>query len=620
METVDSLLERGRNLWTRLQRRFFRFRRGQADKNVWNRRLVHSLSRTRLPSWRQVRHLPEVLSSNDNLRLQLGALLVLAGLAILGVRWYYGSTVIAPAVGGTFTEGVVGSPHSLNPVLAVSNDVDMDLTRLIYSSLYTTDKDGTIVPDLVESETVSTDQKTYVLKLREAKWHDGAPVTADDVLFTLGLLQDPAWKSPLRTEFAGVTAGKIDDRTVQFAIKEPLLSFRSLLTFGILPQHVWKNVAPADALQTEVNLKPIGSGPFAFDSIERDKRGFILAYNLKRNPDYYAQPPYLERMRFQFYPDSGAALDGLKRHDVDSLSYVPRDLIAELKSIGAVTPVSLELPQVTAIFFNSQENGALGDKTVRRALAEAINKSRLLLDVLHGEGRPLDNPPLPGYVPTPGAAPSFDPVAAGKLLDAAGWKLDTDGFRKKTSVATTTVKKTTTSVTTKTPLTIKLTIVDQPESNAAAQVIKESWNAVGVAVEIDAVSPADVYRSRIQPRDYEALLYGQLMGPDDDPYPYWHSTQVADPGLNLALFANRQADADLEAARKSADATERAGHLTDFINILNDQVPAVFLYSPVYTYPLPAALKGFGGTRINIPADRFATVTSWYLKTKRVWK
>jgi len=591
-----------------------------SDKDVWNRRLVHSLSRTRLPSWRQIRHLPEVLSSNDNLKLQLGTILILAGLAILGGRWYYGNTVLAPAVGGTFTEGVVGSPHSLNPVLAVSNDVDMDLTRLIYSSLYTTDKDGAIVPELVLNETVSPDQKTYVLRLREAKWHDGTPVTADDVLFTLGLFQDPAWKSPLRAEFESVTASKVDDRAVQLVIKEPLLSFRSLLTFGILPQHVWKNIAPADALQAEANLKPIGSGPFAFDSIERDSRGFILAYNLKRNPDYYAQPPYIERLRFQFYPDDNAALDGLKRHDVDSLSYVPRDLIPGLKGIGAITPVSLELPQVTAVFFNTQKNAALQDKNVRRALAMAINKSRLLLDVLHGEGRPLDNPPLPGYVPTPGAAPVFDPVASGKLLDAAGWKLDTDGLRKKTTVTTTKVKKVTTSVTTQTPLAIRLTVVDQPESDADAKIIQESWATIGVTVEIDAVSPTDIYRSRIQPRDYEALLYGQLMGPDADPYPYWHSTQVADPGLNLALFANRQADADLEAARTSADATERAGHLANFINILNDQVPAVFLYSPVYTYPLPAALKGFEGTRINIPADRFASVTNWYLKTARVWK
>jgi peptide/nickel transport system substrate-binding protein len=496
----------------------------------------------------------------------------------------------------------------------------MDLTHLIYSSLYTTDKDGAIIPDLVETETVSPDQKTYVLKLRAANWQDGTPVTADDVLFTLGLLQDPAWKSPLRAEFAEATTTKVDDLTVQFVIKDTLLSFRSLLTFGILPQHIWKDIAPADALQAEVNLKPIGSGPFAVDSIERDSRGFIVAYNLKRNVSYYAQPPYIERLRFQFYPDSASALDGLKRHDVDSLSFVPRDQVDALKSIGGITPVSLELPQATAVFFNSQKNSALGNKNVRRALAEAINKSRLILDVLHGEGRPLDNPPLPGYVPVPGAAPAFDPVAAGKLLDAAGWKLDTDGLRKKTAVATTKAKKSPASTTTETPLAIRLTVVDQPESDAAAKVIQESWNAVGVTVEIDAVSPSDIYRSRIQPRDYEALLYGQLLGADDDPYPYWDSSQIADPGLNLALFANKQADADLEAARKSANATEQTGHLADFISILNDQVPAVFLYSPTYTYPLPAALKGFGGTSINVPSDRFATVTSWYLQTKRVWK
>lgn len=608
---MDSFLERLQRLLTRLQRRFFRFfsRRRLAEKDAWNRRLVHSLSRTRLPSWRQVRHLPEVLSTNDNLRLQIGALLVLAGLAIFGVQWYYAHTEVAPIVGGSMTEGVVGVPHSLNPVLAVQSDVDLDLTRLIYSSLYATDKDGNVVPDLVETETVSTDQKTYTLKLREAKWHDDRPVTASDVIFTLSLIQDPAWKSPLQKGLSGLTATKIDDRTVRLAASAPFPSFRALFTFGILPEHVWKSVAPADALTSEANLKPIGSGPFAFDQLERDGRGFIQAYSLKRNDEYYVQPPYLERLRFQFYPDSAAALDALKRHDVDSLSYVARNQADQLKGLGHVTTVALGLPQVTAVFFNGQQNSALKDRNVRRALAMSTNKGRLLLDVLHGEGRTLDGLPLPSYVPpATNAAPTYDLAGAAALFDAAGWKLDKDGLRKKTEGKTVT------------PLVIRLTVVDQPESLEAARVIEDSWSAAGVTTEIDAVAPADAYAARIQPRNYEALLYGQLFGIDGDPYPYWHSTQVSSPGLNLALFANRQADLALEAARTAVDPAVRAKRLAEFRAVMNDQVPAVFLYSPTYTYPLPTALKGFGGTRINIPADRFATITGWYLKTGRVWK
>lgn len=580
---------------------------------------MHSLANTRFPSWRQIRHLPEVLSSNDNLRLQVGSVLVLFGLAVFGARFYYSHTQLVPAVGGTMTEGIVGTPRSLNPILAISNDVDSDLVRLTYSSLFAADGNGALTPDLVDGYTVSPDQKIYTLRLLPAKWHDGKPVTADDVVFTFSLLQDPNWKSPLQTEFIDVAAQKIDDGTVRFTLKSPFAPFLSELTFGIVPEHVWKDVSPQDVLQAEANLKPVGSGPFEYSDLKRDGRGFVLSYDLKRNPGYYRQTAFLEGLSFRFYPDATAALDALKRQEVDSLSYVPRDLRTNLSSISQTVAVSMELPQYMAVFFNQSRNVALKDKAVRQALALATNTSRIMLDVLHGEGHPIDGPPLP--VSSATGTIAFNPDSAGTLLDAAGWKIDkADGIRKKTTTVATKTKTGTVNTQSAVPLHITLTAVDQPESLATAKIIKDSWVAIGVAVDLNAVAVADASRTVVKPRDYEALLYSQLLGPYSDPYLFWHSSQANDQGQNLALFVNRQADDAIEAARATTDPSVRQTQYGRFLTVLANEVPAVFLYSPSYVYPLPANLKGFTGTRTSAPSDRFATVTGWYLKTQRAWK
>jgi len=601
---------------------FSRFTRGKArrssaslrEQSGWDKRLVHSLTSARLPTWRQIRHLPEVLSSNDSFRLRLGAILFAGGLVLLGVRYYYAHTEIGPTVGGEIVEAAVGTPRSLNPILSVSNDVDNDLTRLIFSRLFTTDGAGRVVPDLVERYDISPDQKTYTFTLLEnARWHDGEPLTVDDVIFTLSLIQDPAWKSPLQPLLKDVKFEKTDDRTISLTLAEPYAQFLSRLNFGILPRHVWKDVNPQDAAMAEASLKPVGSGPFKFSDMKRDKRGFVLSYTVERNGDYYKEAPYLEKLSFRFYPDYATALEALGKRQVQSLSFVPRDMRAGLSGISHVLPVSLELPQVTAVFFNPRNNDALKDKDVRRALTMAIDKVRILFDVLGGDGHPLDRPPLPGLSATSTAPVPFRIDEAGALLDELGWKVDPeDGFRKKDVDGDPKTDPKT--------LSVALTTVDQPENLNVASIIRSGWSALGVETTINATPASEIHRTVIKPREYEALLYGQLMGTDPDLYPFWHSSQIQDPGLNLAMFANKDADKALEEARRTADPAARQDAYRRFLGILATELPAAFLYSPSYTYPMPTELHGFTGTRVASPSDRFATVTSWYLETARVWK
>jgi peptide/nickel transport system substrate-binding protein len=601
---------------------FGRFSRGKGrrssaslrEQSGWDKRLVHSLTSARLPTWRQIRHLPEVLSSNDSFRLRLGSILFAAGLVLLGVRYYYAHTEIGPSVGGEISEAVVGTPRSLNPILSVSNDVDNDLTRLLFSRLFTTDGAGRVVPDLVEDYDISADQKTYTFTLRDnARWHDGEPLTTDDVIFTLALIQDPAWKSPLLPLLKDVKFEKSGERTIVLTLAEPYAQFLSRLNFGILPRHVWKDVTPQDSAMAEASLKPIGSGPFKYSDMRRDKRGFVLSYVIERNADYYKEAPYLEKLSFHFYPDYPTALEALRKRQVQSLSFVPRDMRGEVSGLSHVIPVSLELPQVTAVFFNARNNEELKEKDVRRALTMAIDKVRILFDVLGGDGHPIDRPALPGMSATSTSPVPFRIDEAGALLDGLGWKIDPeDGLRKKDVD-----KDPKTDMKT---LSVALTTVDQPENLNVASIIRNGWAALGVEATVNAVPASEIHRTVIKPREYEALLYGQLMGTDPDLYPFWHSSQIQDPGLNLAMFANDDADDALEDARRTADPAARQEAYRKFLAVLAEEVPAAFLYSPSYTYPMSAELKGFTGTRVASPSDRFATVTSWYLETARVWK
>lgn len=584
------------------------------EQSGWDKRLVHSLTSARLPTWRQIRHLPEVLSSNDSFRLRVGAACLVLGLALLGTRFYFSNTEIGPKVGGELTEAVVGTPRNLNPILSVSNDVDNDLTRLVFSRLFTTDGAGRVVPDLVENYSISDNQKTYTFTIRDnARWHDGEPLTIDDVVFTLALIQDPAWKSPLQALMKEVKFEKTDERTVALKLVEPYSQFLSRLNFGILPRHVWKDVSPQDSVMAEASLKPIGSGPFKFSEMRRDKRGFVLSYAVERNADYYKEAPYIEKLNFHFYSDYASALDALRKRQVQSLSFVPRDMRADLSGLSHVLPVSLELPQATAVFFNPRGNDSLKDKEVRLALTMAIDKIRILFDVLGGDGHPLDRPAIAGMSATSTSPILFRIDEAGALLDKLGWKVDSkDGLRKKDIDGDPKTDPRTLAVT--------LTTVDQPENLNVASIIRNGWSALGIEVTVNAVSASEIHRTVIKPRAYEALLYGQLMGTDPDLYPFWHSSQIQDPGLNLAMFSNREADAALESARRTSDPAARQAAYSKFISVLAAEVPAAFLYSPSYTYPMPVELRGFSGTRVTNPSDRFATVISWYLETARVWK
>jgi len=580
--------------------------------------LLQNLHGRKTPTWSQFKHLPRVLSAQEKKVLKtLSISLILGGLLYLYGFFFVGG-VQRPTVGGSYTEGLIGNALYINPLLAQSNDVDADLVRLVYNGLVRYDNNYQPIPDLAKSWTISEDGKTYTFKIRDdIYWHDGKPLTANDVLFTFQTIQNKDFKSPLNITFQGVEISITGENTITFTLPEPYAGFIHNLTVEIIPQHLWIDVSPENFQLSPLNQKPIGTGAFAYQSATPEKNGTISAITLTANKKYHLGRPNLETLSFKMYPDTLSALEALKNKNVQGISYLPKDYLtlANKRNIALKTITS---SQFTAVFFNPNTQPLFKDATVRKALELATNKVRLLNEVLLDQGIVIHSAILPGY---PGYDESikdqYDPIKAAETLTADGWAVK-PVTTKSLNPAGEEVESTEDILVKKdTPLKITITTIDQPDSVKLVKYLKDDWSQIGVSVEIRLIDRTTFVKSTLKNRDYESLAYGGLVGYDSDPFYFWHSSQREYPGVNLAGYVNRKVDTIIEDARRMQSKEDRAKAYGQVAQLIADDEPAIFLYSPTYSYPVSTEIKGVEINRLNLPSDRFWNVQDWYIKTKR---
>lgn len=559
----------------------------------------------RLGAFKRIKLLPQTLSSIEKLIVLLALVGFLAGATWLGLRNYLSSTTVVAQDGGAFNLGLVGQPRYVNPLLAPTSDVDMDLSTLVFSSLEKVDKNGQLVGDLAESVSVSKDQKVYTVVLKQnIKWHDGQPLTASDVVFTVKAIQDPNWQSPLNLGFKGVTVAQVDDRTLTLTLQEVYAPFQSTLTFGILPEHLWASVPGANASLAELNTKPIGSGPYKFEELTKDKTGTIKKFSLLANDEYYNGRPHIDAITVSFYDQPADLVQAYKDNDIDSAGGIPISDKEGLQS-GGTNVLAVGLPRYDALFINANSNNYIRPDEVRQALSHAIKKSELVDKVLHGNGVVVNSPLVPGSLGYTADVTvyGYDPEKAKALLKEDGWEFkDGHWFKDKDR------------------LIVEIVTADTTENRAVAEMIKGYWEAIGIEVVIVNAPVAELQQTHIRERKYQTLLFGEVIGADPDLYPFWHSTQIADPGLNLTSFSDDDLDQLLEEARQTTDPKKRAAKQTEISKLLAKDLHAIFLYSPQYLLALRDKIKGVELTTITMPADRFNDVHNWYIKTKRVPK
>jgi len=525
-----------------------------------------------------------------------------------GTLFYLSKTKAIPAYGGEYIEGVVGQPTYINPLLSQSNDVDGDLSQIIYNGLLEYDGQGNLRPDLAENYDISDDKTTYTFHLKKnVTWHDGTPFTAQDVLFTINVISDPAYKSPLRSDWQGISTNLIDDYTIEFKIESPYAGFLNNLVFGILPKHIWESVQPENFHLAKMNMEPIGTGPYKYSPpIQRDSKNNILTYKLISNPTYFEGKPYISKITFNFYGDEDSALNAYNQKEIMGISNLSSQKISAIKTMRSTNIHQFNIPRYFSVFFNQTKSVPLANDEVREALAYATDRKEIIEKVLYGSGDPVYSSFLPGMVGFSDDINKreFDLGKANDILEQKGWKKGDDGIRAKNNVQ----------------LKINLVTTDWEELSLTAQILKSQWEKAGMKVDVNTYSISDIQQNYIRPREYEALLFGQVSGGDPDPYSFWHSSQKKDPGLNLSLFGTSDTDKLIEEGRIEFSRDKRAEIYVDFQKKLQDEIPAIFLYSPKYIYPLSKSILGISIETLIAPAKRFSDINHWYLKTKRIKK
>jgi peptide/nickel transport system substrate-binding protein len=581
--------------------------------------VAHVTHRRGMPSLRQWRYAWRVFSVGERqilVSLALLALLAGGGGAALLVRE---KTVPIPATGGTLTEAIVGEPRYLNPLDAPANDADKDLVRLIYAGLFRFDG-LEAVPDLAERYSWSEDGKTLTVTLRgDTRFHDGAPLTAEDVRFTFDALLNPERASPLAGRFRDLSVIASDEATVVFTLPKADPNFLGKLTVGILPAHLWQSVAPAHARLADLNLKPIGAGPYRVKSFTRDERGDIHAYTLERATKS-GSGPLIENIVFQFYPDRDQALDAFRSELVDAVAFAEPTEEERAKLLERSRSIEIRLPEESAVFFNTKDP-ILASPKVREALALAID--RTAVTALVAGARPVDGPyPFAGLGAT---SSSRDLLKAKSLLDSAGWTATGTGARIFTPRAGIVAPKmpgaTTSTMAAGSPLELTLTVPDDPRLLEAASLLQAQWGEIGVPVRVESLSVELVVRQATKEKTSQITLVDLLLPPDENLFPFWWSGLSVDRAMNFSNIADRSVDDALDKIRQATTTEALAAAKSSAGKVIANAKAAVFLYQPSHLYLLSPRVQGATSSlAIPEPSERLQDIGNWFLETDRRWK
>jgi peptide/nickel transport system substrate-binding protein len=492
--------------------------------------------------------------------------------AIFGSLYFFSKTEIVPAYGGTFTEGLVGQPVFINPVMPV-NEIDRDISRLVFSSL----------ADLAESITYSEEGRIWNVRLKEdITWHDSEPLTSDDVIFTIDTIQDPDSRSLLYASFQGVAAERLSEREIQFVLQNPYAFFAQdhLANLGIIPRHIFDGIPVQNYDIILDGRYPIGSGPYMITGYNVDGKNLTISdISLSAYDAYFGEQPYIETISFKFFKTKDELAEAYNNGTIDGFGISTAEGISESLKIRHQLHF-FKSPRYYALFINqSTAPEALQELDVRKALSGAINRDTLVSSVFNDNATPLYGPTILNTDPVD----TFDPSVLNGL---------------------------------------KLSIVVPAESflEKTADLIKTQWETYGANVTLDIVSLKEIQENVLKNNAYEIILFGNIVKESQDLFSFWHSSRRFYPDQNLALYQNQDVDDLLEAYRKSFNEEERKNYLKEASDIITQDIPALFLYSPDYVYVSSPKVGGFNTAQpINTSADRFADITSWYVRTKRIF-
>ncbi|MDP3974763.1 MAG: ABC transporter substrate-binding protein [Candidatus Jorgensenbacteria bacterium] len=499
-----------------------------------------------------------------------------SAVALLAVSVAAHSTFV-PVSGGVYREGIVGQPSIVNP-LASANPTDQDLSALLFAPLKT----------FLASVERSKDATVYTLKLKEnLLWDDGTALTSDDIVFTVGVAQEPGAESAFATALRGVSVERVSALQIKLTLPSPNVLFENTLArLPIIPTHIWGRIPVKNYHLSEYALQPVGNGPYRVEAFSKSKDGFIDEYHLVPNERYHGAAPYITDFYVRFFESADALLDAFRLRKINGFGFLPPFPEAYEVFEGATT-ARISLPRYYAIFVNASANDILADPNFRLALSRAVNRGRLAREVFQGDAESY----FPGMTAEDARNIFYTESATSALAKA---KYGTDA-------------------------TFTLTVPDIPFLVKAAEMIVADWQAAGIPpVTIQKVPLVRFRDDVLAPRAYELVLAPHVLTDPQDLYPLWHSAARSASGENFSLYANSKVDSLLERIRDTGDTVARGALVKEVVTALVKDLPAVFLVSLPYTHVHTKDLEGFPSAPLITPADRFLNVSEWNVARARI--
>ena len=558
------------------------------------------------------------------------------------------TTTPTPAI---YREGTIGSPSSINPLTA-RTQADRDLAALVFSGLVALGPDGGYRPDLASGWTVATGGTRWTFTLRsDARWQDGVPVTADDVVFTVGILKDPTYSGPLGESWRGIIATAIDAQTVRFDLKTPIGGFLQAATVGLLPAHLLRGVRVSTLADSAFSQRPVGSGPFELVSwtIERATLtrtavdGAVVPLSTAEPgptgsspsspppsaalpsgrvaPTVAPSPPStgspdaalgrpLSAISFSFFADATALAAAYRAGTIDAASGLSPQVARDLGLTAGSHLLTYPGSTLSAIVLNLRPGaaGPLGDVRVRQALLAAIDRTTLIDSVLGGAATRADSaiPPSSWAFNAKASAPvAFNRSVAARGLQAAGWKRTTGGWLAPGA---------------KKPYALELIAPDasgNPTALAVAYAVAADWRTLGLQVTVRSLPPVEFVVDRLRKGVFTAAAIEVIIGLDPDLYPLFASSQVVSGGSNLSGIQDVALDRLLTAARTPGTLAARTRAYAALQSRLTAQqyvLPIAFSDGLIV---VSDRLSGPVIREVGDPSDRFWDVLTWRLADGR---
>jgi peptide/nickel transport system substrate-binding protein len=547
-----------------------------------------------------------------DIRWQLLLASICAGLvvAILGfqVQTAGSCTTIVPATGDRLIEGMVGKPRYLNPLLSDDNPVDAQLVDLIFDGLTRYDSEGRLVPALATEWHFSEGGRAVTFHIRESvNWHDGQPLTAADVAFTYGLLQEESFPASqaLKSMWQSVVISQTGDLELSFTLPQPYAPFLESTTRGILPAHILQGVHPVDIGGHRYNRAPIGTGPFMVTPGSDWQRTGSL--RLSPNPLYWREGAALGGTEYRFYPDSQALAEAYANGNIHALTEIPSADLGTFALLDGLRLFTSGSQTYTQLLFNlgGEADSPLRRLEVRRALAYALDREALIDQTHSGQGLPLEGPFLPStwaYDPALLTRYGYQPELAAQLLDEAGWRKPDGGSVRLNSNGDS--------------LAIRLLTSADGLSEQMAHFIANAWTELGVSIEIVLEERVGLL-SALEQGLFDAALVDVSTARDPDLYDFWSQEAIV-RGQNYGGWNNRLASEALESARQVSTIEERRPYYQTFLQHFEADLPALTLFQHAQSFGIADSVHQVEIGPVVHPRDRYQTLSDWFLYYREV--